>query len=317
MKIPELNRMKSLLLLVFLIFSLTSTSQVWVEQNANWHYDYSNVAYGGFYKMEYVQDTIVGGIICQQIETTSYQFGFDQFGDLQLINTIPFPTQFTYTSGDTVFYWNDNQFFTYLNFDANIGDQWLIGTTSPAGSVCQDSSFVEVQDTGSVVINSVNYRTITLATDDSSALRLGGVFVERFGFLDSNQPFQPFPRTNYCEGAIYEWDIVTFKCFEDDAFSLYNPSGEDCEYYLTHLGIEGEVATRLKLFPNPASDFIEISSDESGTLRIFDCTGKLVGSQPFAHSQKVDLSLLENGMYLFILEGITGEKVREYILKLD
>ena len=119
----ELNHMKTLLLLVILTVSMTSTSQVWVEQNANWHYDYWNIGYAGFYEMEYVQDTMVGGVLCQQLETTSYQFGYNQTMTLNLINTFSFPTQFTYVSGDTVFYWNENQFFTYLNFGSNIGDQ--------------------------------------------------------------------------------------------------------------------------------------------------------------------------------------------------
>lgn len=250
--------MKNLLIFVILTVSMTSTSQVWVEQNANWHYDYWNIGYAGFYEMEYVQDTVVGGVLCQQIETTSYQFGYDQTMTLNLINTYSFPTQFTYVSGDTVFYWNENQFFTYLNFGSNIGDQWLIGTNGPAGSDCEDSSFVVVLDTGSVLINSVNYRTITLATSDSSSLRLNGIFVERFGFMDSNQPFQPFPQTNYCDGAIYEWDIVTFKCFQDDAFSLYNPSNEDCEYYLTHLAIE------------------ELSQNKKEIVKILDLLGREV-----------------------------------------
>ena len=108
------------------------------------------------------------------------------------------------------------------------------------------------------MINSVNYRTITLATPDSSSLRLNGIFVERFGFMDSNQPFQPFPQTNYCDGAIYEWNIVTFKCFQDDAFSLYNPSNEDCEYYLTHLSSE------------------ELSQNKKEIVKILDLLGREV-----------------------------------------
>ena len=253
--------MKIALLTVLLLFSTTSISQVWVEPNANWHYDFWNIGYAGFYEMEYAQDSVVGGVLCQQIETTTYQFGYDQSSNLVLINTFSLPTQFTYVSGDTVFYWNENQFFTYLNFGAAIGDQWLIGTSSSAGSVCQDSSFVEVLETGSVSINSVNYRTITLASTDNSSLRLNGIFVERFGFMDSNQPFQPFPQTNFCDGAIYEWDIVSFKCFQDDAFSLYNPSGEECEYYLTHLGIE------------------EVTTDKKELVKIVDFLGREVEHQ--------------------------------------
>lgn len=310
--------MKSLLLLPLLFIALSSSAQVWIDQNANWHYDYWNIGYSGFYDMEYVQDTVIGGQLCQQIETTQYKFTTDQFGVWHQLNTYSHPTQFTYVNSDTVFYWNDNQFFTLFNFGADIGDQWLIGISDPysGGFSCHDSSFVEVTDTGSVNINSVNYHTITLTTLDSSSLGLEGTYVERFGFIDSNTPFQPFPRGMNCDnGVVVEWDYVTFKCFEDDSFSMYNPSGEDCEFLLTHLSLENKKPSKLQFFPNPTTDIVNVISDHSGTLQIIDCTGKLVQFYNILHSETIDLSSLENGIYIAVFRSNSGAIVRKRILK--
>lgn len=292
--------MTHLLSILLFLFPFFCSSQVWVEQNATWHYDYWNIGSGGFYRLEYTQDTVVGGQICQKIATKKFSFASDQFGTIQLQDSTELPPQFTYVSGDTVFYWNDNQFFTLFHFGADIGDQWLIGASNPqALSTCSDSSFVEVTDTGSVTINAVSYRTITLEPVDSSSLGLSGVFVERFGFLDHNQPFLPFPREMHCDGTIVEYDILSFKCFEDDALSLYNPSGEDCEYYLTHLTVDENHLSHASIYPNPFTDFIEIIYLNDGTLTIYNAQGALIESRNYFSSEKIDLSHLQAGFYLF------------------
>ena len=293
-----------------------ASSQVWIEENAVWHYDYWNIGTGGFYKMEYTQDTVVGGTICQQIETKKYIFTSDQSGTIQFSDSVELDPQSTYTAGDTVFYWNDDQFFTLFNFGATIGDQWIIGVTNPLSvGPCSDTSRVEVVNTGTVTINSVNYRTITLATLDSSSIGLSGVFVERFGFLDDNQPFLPFPRTMNCDGAIVEYDIVSFKCFEDDALPLHNPSGEDCEYFLTHLNISEHSTTKTAVYPNPFHDFIEVRELVGGTLTVYNAAGNVVVSTSSSSHEKIDLSYLENGVYILAFSDDSGSFFHQRVLK--
>ncbi len=293
-----------------------SSSQVWVDEGATWHYDYWNISSGGFYRLEYTQDTTVGGQVCQQVETKKYSFVSDQSGTIQLLDSTEFPDQFTYVVGDTVFYWNDNQFFTLFNFGASIGDRWLIGTTNLLGSGCTDSSFVEVTNTGSITINSSTFRTITLATVDSSSIGLSGVFVERFGFLDQNSAFHPFPRQMNCNGDIVEYDMLTFKCFEDDAFTLYNPSGEDCEYYLTHLDVDEILEVQVSVQPNPFREWIDISAPQSGTLTIYDFQGTEVECFQYSNSTRINLSHVTSGMYLLVFEDESGTVYRKQALKI-
>jgi len=309
--------MRNSITILFLFFTLSSSAQVWIDQNANWHYDYWVIGSSGFYEMKYVQDTVVGGKLCQQIEKNQYIFDF--LGS-QIVDTVFDATQYTYVSSDTVFYWNDNQFFTLFNFGATIGDQWLIGISDPNSGIfsCHDSSYVEVTDTGSIAINSVNYRTITLTTTDSSSLGLEGTFVERFGFIDSNVPFQPFPRYMNCDsGIIFEWVYATFKCFEDDSFPLYNPSGEDCEPFTTGFDDQNPPLTQFQFFPNPTTNLINVISDAPGNLKIIDCTGKLIRSYTISHSELIDLSYLANGLYIISFQSTSGSLTKERLLKVN
>ena len=81
---------------------------------------------------------------------------------------------FTSVSGDTVFYLNNNQFYVLYNFDASIGDQWII-TENPNAEFCNPVSSVQVTDTGSVFINGQIRRTITLETLTTGEVGIDGI----------------------------------------------------------------------------------------------------------------------------------------------
>lgn len=308
--------MRNTITLLLLFITISTNAQVWIDQNANWHYEYFNIASSGYYNIKYVQDTIVGGQPCQQIEQTQYVFPYGGLPE----DTVSFATQYTYVNTDTVFYWRNNQFFTLFNFGASIGDQWLIGISDPhAGDFsCQDSSYVEVIDTGSIVINAVNYRTITLTTVENSSIGLEGTFVERFGFLDSDVPITPFPRFMNCnDSIIFEWDHVTFQCFEDDSFTLYNPSGEDCGRTTTSTNDQSSSLIQFQLFPNPVTNFINVVSDEPGTLMLLNYTGKILGSYNVSQSEMIDLSSFSNGLYIISFQSKSGIFISKRVLKIN
>lgn len=118
-----------------------------------------------------------------------------------------------------------------------------------------------------------------------------------------------------CDGSIVEYDILTFKCFEDDSLSLYNPSGEDCEYYLTHLDLEELSKINLTIHPNPFYEWINISSSTSGELTLYDLKGTKLAHHPFSDGTQINLSHLNQGMYLLVYQDESGEMQRTRILK--
>lgn len=68
----------------------------------------------------------------------------------------------------------------------------------------------------------------------------------------------------------------------------------------------------LEIFPNPAGDFITVSSDSESELRLYNLEGLLVGSYPVGSgSTQVPLRGLEAGIYVARLNGNVGKVVKE------
>ncbi|MFT4602128.1 MAG: hypothetical protein ACI857_002314 [Arenicella sp.] len=292
--------MRLLITSILLSMGFGANSQVWVDQNAVWHYDVTGLAYQGFDKIEYTQDSLVGGELCQMFEKSHYRFLQDQLGQWNALAVATTSPEFTYVNGDTVFYWRDSQFFILFDFGASVGDQWQIGSTDPHSGdfLCDDSSFVAVTATGNITINSTSYRTITLEKIGDSSIGSEGLFVERFGFYDSNTIFQLFPRGDNCDAnVVVEWEYSSFKCFTDDSFVTHNPSGEDCEYLLTHLGNSEMEELDFKLFPNPVTDNLSINYSGIAKVEILDYLGRTVYLSKGIKPSVIQLSGFDSGVY--------------------
>ncbi|NQY66894.1 MAG: T9SS type A sorting domain-containing protein [Flavobacteriales bacterium] len=234
---------KSLLILFFLINWQISYSQVWVEPGATWHFDWTGLSEGGFIKTTYDNDTVIEGINCQMLHSYRFTFFATMNDDIIFIDSSLQETNYTFVSGDTVFYYRNDQFFILYNFGAQIGDSWMVSNNSDWDYYCDNNSYVYVTDTGTVTINGLSLRTITLEPDSNAGIGFQGTAVEKFGIGYGNTSnyvefLYPFPRAVQCSaltetGSIIEWYRYKFKCFEDEGFELYNPSGEDCQYHLT------------------------------------------------------------------------------------
>lgn len=69
----------------------------------------------------------------------------------------------------------------------------------------------------------------------------------------------------------------------------------------------GENKIGLKLYPNPSSDFIKISSNVAGQLNvnIYSINGQLVKSGTYASGEGINISQLSPRMYLVQANGST------------
>jgi hypothetical protein len=312
----NLEFMKIRLILISLFISTIASAQVWIDTGAVWRYNIHVVPFTGIQQFEYTQNVMKGGQMCQEITSEMTLWGSNQFGQQYVHSNYTLTSNYTYSSGDTVFYWSesDSQFFTLYSFAANIGDQWQIGgVESWTGVVCHDSSYVEVIDTGSIFINFLTLRTITLRPTDSSSLGLWGTYAERIGFLgDGSYDYGSlFPYQKGCDsGTPYEYPGMWLNCFEDESFSVYNPGVQPCE----HLGIEQfENAENFSIFPNPALDQISLNTIETGSIEIIDLRGKLVFRQKYSPQDIIDVSSLNSGLYFVNYQSESG---KSYIAKL-
>ncbi|UKN00596.1 T9SS type A sorting domain-containing protein [Paracrocinitomix mangrovi] len=305
--------MKRIVLFFCLLFTINTQAQTWIDQNAIWHYEYTGVAEWGYFTYEYVQDTMVGGQLCQEIVHKKHTFMLSAPPNSQTVylgpNTIK--KHYTYVSGDTVFYQDNGEFFVHVNYGANIGDTWIISTTHNGNSYCNDTSIVEVIDTGSVVINTNTYRTVTLSTLEGSSYFMSGLFVERFGKMNVNWgSSQLFPIYMECDtNVIQEYYALKFRCFEDDSFPLYHPSAEDCDYPLQELSIGGFDQLMLEIYPNPAKETVNIKNlnlHEVSDVYLTDFNGKKMKTTftQIQGSVVFDMSAISPGIYfLNVVKG--------------
>lgn len=300
--------MKNIHFVLFLtLFSFNSIGQVWIDTGAVWHYDYWTIGGFGFEQYEYTQDTIIDSKNCQMITGTRYVFGQNWEGNAFLLGIHDLGNQFTYVSGDTVFYLNNGEFFILYNFGASIGESWIISTISPQ-SECDDTSRIVVVDTGIVTLNSVDYRFITVQPTSNSSMGFSGKYVERFGNMDTTfAPFQYlFPNGFQCDSltSLSEWIFYKFKCFEDRSFTLYNPSSQDCQYFLTHLGFPELNQNDFLCYPNPTSGLINIKLDCVKNIEIANQIGQVI----FTGNNKMNIDLSEHPNGIYFIKITTNDK---------
>lgn len=309
------------LLLLFASFiTISANAQVWVEDNAVWHYDFWNIAAGvGFYTVERNGDSLISSQLCERYDVTSTRFwyytqppGSGQSDTVIYDGEYFFESQFTYTSNDSVYRWDGNAFQLLFDFNAQVGDQWVITTQpNPWEQTCNDTTWVEVTATGVENIQGDNYRTITVSTPIDAAWTLSGTYNERFG----GSYFFPRPGDYACQLFVAETDIISFKCFEDDSMNLYNPSGEDCEYYLTHLNLDKLTLPDVQLYPNPTNGILNIEGVLAMKVEVYSTEGKQVEELSFENPvNKFSVQGLNPGIYFVNLINTEGGRSNHRII---
>jgi len=291
------------LLTISLITFSSLKSQNWVSNDAIWHYDFY-VTGAGFYKVLLGNDTTIQNKICQKFITKKYEFWPQPSGIYIQGAVIDITPEFTYTSGDTVFYFEKNKFFVLFNFNANIGEEWVISDKTMTGVQGYDTlSRVKVLDTTSVNINGVLKKAILLQTIDGSLLGIDGWVVENIGPIGSQYLF---PTGRNSDSTVVCFEQHYLKCYQDSLIGLYNPSGIDCEYLLNHVGIDEKSEQLFTVYPNPTPDIFNIKFSKNGEYKItlYDQNGKIISVKNLSNAEgKINLSGLPNGVYVLKIEN--------------
>lgn len=295
------------ILLIFCLLNLPSFAQIWVQPNAVWHYDFSNGSSGGFVKIEYIKDTLLDAKVSKMFLTTKFEFVVDQNNVTQFLGSTVVDSNYTWNNSDTVFYWKNNQFEILYDFTKTIGDYWVIGSGGNNESGCSSISTVEVLGENLVDYNGISYASFDLYSADSSNYKLRGKYNSRFGAYSEIQGSYNliFPSQSwFCDSSIPdESPQFIFRCFEDDGLT-YNPSGEDCEYLLTHLGIEG-LNKSITISPNPFQSGIKINGiDACEKIVITDSRGTTI--KEFFTINELNATSLE-----YLVEGIYFVQIQQ------
>ncbi len=77
---------------------------------------------------------------------------------------------------------------------------------------------------------------------------------------------------------------------------------------------ENSEANQVNIFPNPTQSIITIAANGESTVQVFNVTGQLVKTCSVSGNDELNLSGLEKGMYLILVESANGEQVRRNIV---
>lgn len=293
--------MKQLLLLAFISLINPVFSQNWVHSNPVWHYDYWGIGSIGFVKIEQVGDSVILGKNSMILQTTWYNFQYDEFQVLHFMGPTIGDTNYVYSESDTVFYLQNGQFQKLFDFSKTAGETYSIGTNT-IGNLCSSTSYSLVTSTGT---DELGYSYIQLDSPDTSFLELNGKYNTRFG---GGMYLFPINKLTCDTNAITDLPQFSFKCFQDDDI-FYNPSGVDCQYLLTHLSLMEMDFVDLTIAPNPADNFIDIKTSTAiQTIQLLDVTGQIVIEFEKITSAKIDVSNIKSGIYYLKIASNNGSK---------
>jgi len=227
------------------LVSVNSQSQVWGNSGAIWHYDFG-LFWGGLYTIEYVGDTTISGFDSQRMRALRETI-YPQQNGTTIVGETYIHDYFTRYSGDSVFWFSENEFYLLYDFGATPGATWTIQEANNPVFMCDSNSVVEVVDTGSVQINGMNLRYIDMRYVQGG-VGMSGRAIERIGLVT---PFNPeisflFPRDQNCDSTmIVDFWLYTFRCYQDDNFTLYSQTSQTCDHPVATAALD-ELSHRKK-----------------------------------------------------------------------
>ena len=77
------------------------------------------------------------------------------------------------------------------------------------------------------------------------------------------------------------------------------------------VGIAGVEAVSVMVWPNPTTSLVNVSVSRPMQAELYDLSGRQVAAYSFAEgSNKIDLSVLQNGVYMLRAEGSVSKIVK-------
>jgi hypothetical protein len=120
-------------------------------------------------------------------------------------------------------------------------------------------------------------------------------------------------------GAEYQWQV---RCGCSSSPLVVGPWSQTSFFSfgsgITEFGSGQSGTNSFTLFPNPAQDFLTLKGESLVNYSIFDLNGRLIQEQVLNGSgyvnERIDISTLDNGLYLFSVTDVTGKIHKEKVL---
>lgn len=307
--------MRQLLLFLCFLYTCNASAQtVFAPPGAVWHFEnIPDLEPPGQNYIRYAveKDTMLYGHLCSKIPGKRIQVNKDQNG----YDTLEQETQYTYTSGDTVFYYNQvfSRFLVLYNFDVKVGDTVTYHVpyivTGP-----EDTTFqIEIKKIETVTVDGIPLRIIYSRSLIKSQFEIRAM-IERGGSFSAvefigHRLVLDLPRS----GGL--------RCYED--FDVDTNSGiwkYGCEELEPLSLLEHTGDRNIILYPNPAQEWISLEYPEGyvpAQYSVTDITGRLqpVPMRLSAGAATFDLRSLPPGVYFVRALWPDGSRGRAKFVK--
>jgi hypothetical protein len=302
------NKVMKKVYILFLLFIILSNfkinAQPWAEKGATWYYDFWDWGLVGYLKIYKTGDTLVNGKECDVLK--KYEYYYDHMDSTY--KSIFLLNEYTYTENNIVYYYRDSLFHTLYDFNAKPGDSWIYYSNNYGDSAFTKSKIV-VDSIGKSIINGDTLKYLWTSSKD--CWRFSGMIIEKIGCLG-----YMFPNIYYC--IMDAWGGGPIRCYTDSTNWFYkNTRDEQCEYTVNVTENKGK--ERIKIYPDPADNYINIRIDNRNKLQynaeIYDIPGKLIYSEKinsFSNIAKINVINISDGIYILKLkseEGIFTKKI--------
>lgn len=303
-------------------------SQNWAPVGATWYYGFSGFMVSGYYKISYIGDTTINSIPCKILEKKIFQYS-----PLSGFDTITLNQEYTYSDANKVYIYRFNNFYTLYDFSANIGDSIMVpGNNQYSFEGCDSVGYVKVDSIGTMVINGLTLRYISVSPTSTSQWGWKCRIVEKIGplynYLNNAEPYNYlFPnKLDYCGMQMDELHEGGFlRCYtEQNGFSYHEHSyTSDCDYIFTEINEIVNTDSDIKVFPNPTNNIIKIAFNlnlkQSVQISLFDIMGKLIFYKNIPEAkivnESIDLSNYPSGLYLIKLKANNQKTIIKKISK--
>jgi hypothetical protein len=207
--------------------------------------------------------------------------------------------EYMFADSGKVFFYDvlRNDFQMLYDFNAEAGQSWPICTTYEGSSASSDTITVTIDSVKSILLNGVMLKKqfVRYSSSEWSWIVCGpGINIEGIGNTGSMFPWY----YGFCDA---NW-AGPLRCYSDDFIGLVDfGTAPSCDY--VGLGINDEEPNEyLKVFPNPADDFVvfEASMITTGSITVVDIFGREFIKVPITGEKTVwDTRGVAPGVYLY------------------
>ena len=236
--------------------ALISNAQNWCTPNSEWYYNHASFTGPGYAKISYTGTTTINSYTCQQLSYFAMDYNFSAgFTSTTTRN------YYTYENNSVVYLYNriTQVFDTLYNYNAAIGNQWLLPTNLPTTTIpaCAKAKLI-VLDTGRATIQSTDLKWLKVQINYPSYIVTDTVF-ERIGFLNNY-----FFSADYCTIQQDYNEGGALRCFSDGSGFNYNRTEKPCADLYNPLSLpKVTINDEIKAYPNPSNGLLKIQIEDA------------------------------------------------------